>query len=428
MTGAARRITLAQGPVSATVRVPGSKSITNRALILGALAQGRTVIEGALFSDDTLLMAIGLRSLGLTVEADPGAARFTVSGQGGRIPSAESAIDAGNAGTVARFLTAVAALGSGRYLIDGSPRMRERPIGALVAALRALGGDLEAPSGSPPVLVRGGGLAGGQAAVRGEVSSQFLSALLLVAPLARSTVELAVEGGLVAAPYVDMTVEMMRTFGAVVQRAGNVFRITPQGYGTQTYVVEPDASSASYFFAAAAITSGRVAVPGLTRDSLQGDLEFVNVLERMGCEASWSEAGVSVRGPRRLRGVDVDLNRISDMTMTLAAMAPFVDGVVRIRNVAHIRRQESDRLGALAAELRRLGQEVREHPDGLEIHPRPLQPALVQTYGDHRIAMAFAVTGLRAGEVSIADPECVTKTFPDFFARLERVAASDGRG
>jgi 3-phosphoshikimate 1-carboxyvinyltransferase len=416
------------GPVSALVRIPGSKSITNRALTLGALAHGRTVIEGALFSDDTLLMAIGLRALGLVVEADPEGERFTVWGQGGRIPAADASIDAGNAGTVARFLTAAAALGSGRYLIDGSPRMRERPIGDLVAALRALGGDLEAPSGAPPVLIRGRGLAGGKAAVRGEASSQFLSALLLVAPLARGAVELTTEGGLVAAPYVDMTVEMMRAFGADPRRAGNVFRITPGRYDARAYVVEPDASSASYFFAAAAITGGRVAVPGLTRNSLQGDLEFVDVLVRMGCEASWSEAGVSVSGPQRLRGVDVDLNRISDMTMTLAAMAPFADGVVRIRNVAHIRRQESDRLAALATELRRLGQEVRELPDGLEIHPRPLRPALVQTYGDHRIAMAFAVTGLRAGEVTIADPECVRKTFPDFFARLDRVAAPDGRG
>ncbi len=421
-------ITPAAGPISATVRVPGSKSITNRALLLGALARGRTVIEGALFSEDTLLMAAGLRALGLDVEADPKEERFIVLGEGGRIPAADAAIDAGNAGTVARFLTAAATLGDGRYLIDGSARMRERPIGDLIAALRSLGADLDAPTGAPPVLIRGRGLAGGQATVRGAVSSQFLSALLLVAPLARRPVELTIEGDVVAAPYVAMTTEMMRTFGAEVERAGNLFRVAPGRYEARRYEVEPDASSASYFFAAAAITGGRVAVPGLTRASLQGDVEFIDVLVRMECEASWSEAGVSVSGPATVRGVDVDLNRISDMTMTLAAIAPFADGVVRIRNVAHIRRQESDRLAALATELRRLGQEVVEHADGLEIHPRPVRPALVQTYGDHRIAMAFAVTGLRAGEVTIADPECVAKTFPDFFTRLERAAASPARG
>lgn len=418
-----RPIVPARGPVSGTVRLPGSKSLTNRALVLGGLAEGRTLIEGALFSDDTLLMAEGLRALGLSVEADAAAVRFTVWGQGGRLPAPEATIDAGGAGTVARFLTAVAALGFGRYVIDGSPRMRERPIGDLVSALRALGSDLEAPSGCPPVLVRARGLAGGSAAVAGEVSSQFLSALLLVAPLAESRVALAVEGALVAAPYVDMTLKMMEAFGVHVERGGGAFRIAPQRYRPQNYPVEPDASSASYFFAAAAITGGRVAVPGLRRDSLQGDLGFLGVLERMGCDVEWTETGVEVRGPERLRGVDVDLNNMSDMTMTLAALAPFADGLVRIRNVAHIRRQESDRLGALATELRRLGQEVLEHSDGLEIHPRPLRPAVVQTYGDHRIAMAFAILALRTDGVAIAGPECVTKTFPAFFGHLDTLGA-----
>lgn len=423
----ARDIVPTRRPVSGTVRVPGSRSISNRALVLGALAGGVTVIEGALFSDDTALMAGGLGALGVPVDAEAAAQRFTVRGQDGRIPAAEAAIDAGNAGTVARFLTALATLGSGRYVIDGSPRMRERPIGDLVDALRLLGADLDAPSGCPPVVVRGRALAGGRARVRGDVSSQFLSALLLAAPLARSRVDLMVEGPLVGAPYVEMTLRMMETFGVEVRRAHGAFRVAPQRYQPRTYTVEPDASSASYFFAAAAITGGRVAVPGLSRESLQGDLAFLDVMAQMGCEVRWNEAGVTVRGPERLRGVDADLNAMSDMTMTLAAMAPFAQGPVRIRNVAHIRAQESDRLTSLSSELRRIGQEVRELEDGLEIHPRPVRAAVVQTYGDHRIAMAFAVAGLRAEGLAVGDPECVAKTFPDFFVRLARLASSAAR-
>ncbi len=421
----ARLITPARGPVSSTVRVPGSRSITNRALVLGALADGRTLIEGALWSDDTLLMAGGLRALGVAVEEDARSERFVVLGQGGRIPAAEATIDAGNAGTVARFLTAVAALGRGRYVIDGTPRMRERPIQDLVIALRALGVEVTAPSGCPPVVVQGRGLPGGRTTVRGAVSSQFLSALLMVAPLAASPVEIAVEGEVVAAPYVDLTIGLMEAFGVTVERDGyRWFRLSPQRYHPRAFPVEPDASSASYFFAAAAITGGRVTVLGLGRASLQGDLRFLDVLQAMGCEVRWTEDGVEVRGPKRLRGVDVDLNSMSDMTMTLAAIAPFAEGPVGIRNVAHIRRQESDRLSAVATELRRLGQEVREREDGLEIIPRPVRPAVVETYGDHRIAMAFAVAGLRTEGIAIADPAFVSKTFPDFFDRLDALTPS----
>ncbi len=415
-----RLIAPARGPITGTVTIPGSKSITARALVLGALADGRSVIEGALFSDDTLLMAGGLRALGFAVEEDPSAERFVVHGEGGRIPAREARIDAGNAGTVARFLTAVAALGFGEYLIDGSTRMRQRPILDLVRALRGLGSDATAPSGCPPVLLKARGLAGGTAAVRGGVSSQFLSALLQVAPLAESRVDLRVEGPLVAGPYVDLTLGTMRAFGVTVQRDdAHHYTATPQRYQPRTFRVEPDASSASYFFAAAAATGGRVTVLGLGRDSLQGDVGFLEVLRAMGCTVEWSAEGVSVRGPERLRGVDVDLNAMSDMTMTLAALAPFAEGAVRIRGVGHIRHQESDRLSALVTELRRLGQEVREFADGLEITPQPVRPAVVETHGDHRIAMAFAVAGLRADGIAVANPECVAKTFPEFFERLD---------
>ncbi len=419
-----RPILPARNPVRGTVRVPGSKSLTNRALVLGALAEGRTVVQAALFSDDTRLMAAGLRALGFPVEEDPVAGEFAVYGAGGRIPASRARIDAGNAGTVARFLTAVAALGSGHYVVDGSPRMRQRPILDLVLALRALGCDASAPSGCPPVWLQARGLAGGTAAVRGEVSSQFLSALLQVAPLAASPVELVVDGPLVGAPYVEMTLGVMAAFGVRVRREdGMRYVVDPQRYAPRTFRVEPDASSASYFFAAAAATGGAVTVPGLGPDSLQGDVRFLDVLQAMGCMVEWAEEGVTVHGPARLRGVDVDLAAMPDMTMTLAALAPFADGAVRIRGVGHIRYQESDRLEALAAELRRLGQEVRLLPDGLEVLPRPVRPAVVETYGDHRMAMAFAVVGLREAGVAIAGPECVTKTFPEFFSALDALLA-----
>ncbi len=420
-----RPITPARGPISGSVRVPGSKSLTNRALVLGALAEGRSIIEEALISDDTLLMARGLQTVGLTVEADPGAGRFSVHGRGGVIPAQRGRVDAGDAGTVARFLTAVCALGHGEYVVDGSPRMRERPILDLVRALRDLGADGEAPSGCPPVTLHARGLAGGRAAVRGDKSSQFLSALLLAAPLAESRVELVVDGTLVAEPYVDMTLDVMRTFGVRADRDGaRWFGITPQPYQPRTFRVEPDATSASYVFAAATLTGGFVAVSGLRRDSPQGDVRFLDVLQAMGCGVQWTPDGVEVRGPEHLRGVNVDLRAMPDVTMTLAALAPFADGPVRIRGVAHIRRHESDRLSALATELRRLGQDVVETGDGLEISPRPVRPAVVQTYGDHRMAMAFAVTGLRTEGIAVADPECVTKTFPDFFSTLEALTNS----
>lgn len=420
----ARPVIPAGGPLHGTVRVPGSKSLTNRALVLGALAEGRTVVEAALFSDDTRLMAAGLRVLGFTVEEEPQAGRFIVYGEGGRIPAREAKIDAGNAGTVARFLTAVAALGSGNYLVDGSARMRQRPILDLILALRALGCDAVAPSGCPPVWIRARGLIGGTATVRGEVSSQFLSALLQVAPLAASPVELVVDGPLVAEPYVEMTLGVMEAFGVRVRREDPVrYLVTPQRYAPRTFRVEPDASSASYFFAAAAATGGAVRVPGLGPASLQGDVRFLDVLQAMGCTVEWEEEGVAVLGPVRLRGVDADLSSMPDMTMTLAALAPFTDGTVRIRGVGHIRYQESDRLEALATELRRLGQEVVIYPDGLEVIPRPVRPAVVETYGDHRMAMAFAVVGLRAAGIAIADPECVAKTFPGFFSVLDALLA-----
>jgi 3-phosphoshikimate 1-carboxyvinyltransferase len=422
-----REITPLAAPPDAAVPVPGSKSLTNRVLVLAALAEGSSRLANALFSDDTAVMVESLQRLGFRVEVDPAAPTMTVHGQGGVIPEGSAELFAGGAGTVARFLTAVACLGRGRYRIDGIPRMRERPIRDLMDALGMLGASVTATGGCPPVTVEARGLRGGRAVVRGDVSSQFVSALLMAAPYADGDVEVVVEGRLVGAPYVEMTLAVMEAFGVEVGREGlRRFHIRAgQHYRGREYTVEPDASSAAYFLAAAAITGGRVAIPGLSARSLQADARFADVLEQMGCLVERSPDLTSVRGPGSpqgpgvLRGVDVDMRAMSDQTMTLAAIAPFAAGSTRVRGVAHIRHQESDRLAATAAELRRLGQEVEEHGDGLSISPRPVRPAVVQTYGDHRIAMAFAVTGLRAPGIAVADPGCVAKTFPDFFERLE---------
>jgi 3-phosphoshikimate 1-carboxyvinyltransferase len=410
-------------PPDAVVSVPGSKSLTNRALVIAALADGTSQLLNTLYSDDTVVMVDSLRRLGFDVGASPASSVTVVRGLRGHIPATNADLFVGNAGTAARFLTAMVCLGHGRYRLDGVARMRERPIRDLVEALGQLGAVAAATNGSLPVVVEGRGLRGGRAVVTGDVSSQFVSALLMAAPYAAGDVEIEVAGRLVAAPYVEMTLAVMEAFGVTAARTGpQRFHIRAgQCYGARAYGVEPDASGAAYFFAAAAITGGRVTVDGLPATSLQGDARFVDVLEQMGCRVDRDEAGLTVTGTGSLVGVDVDLESMSDQTMTLAAIAPFADGPTRIRGVRHIRHQESDRLAATAAELRRIGQEVDEREDGLVITPRPVRPAVIQTYGDHRIAMAFAVVGMRAPGITIADPGCVAKTFPDFFERLEQL-------
>jgi 3-phosphoshikimate 1-carboxyvinyltransferase len=420
---AVREIVPLDAPPDATIAVPGSKSLTNRALVLAALADGQSRLANALFSDDTVVMVDALRRLGFAVTVHEQSSTVAVMGRGGDIPEASAELFVGGAGTAARFLTAMVCLGHGWYRLDGIPRMRERPIGDLVEALNRLGASVTATNGSLPVVVDARGLRGGRAVVKGDVSSQFVSALLMAAPCASDGVEIEVEGRLVASPYVEMTLAVMAAFGVTVVHDGlRRFRVGPgRRYSAREYHVEPDASGAAYFFAAAAISGGRVTVPDLPVSSLQGDARFVDVLQLMGCRVERDGGALSVRGGGVLRGVDVDLGAMSDQTMTLGAIAPFAQGPTRIRGVAHIRHQESDRLAAVAAELRRLGQDVEEHADGVVIVPRPVRPAVIQTYGDHRIAMAFAVAGLRAPGIAIADPGCVAKTFPDFFERLDQL-------
>ena len=411
-------------PLHATVRVPGSKSLTNRALAIAALADGPTTLTNTLFSDDSGYFADCLQSLGFNLEVADFQSLVVVHGLGGRIPANHAELFVGNAGTAARFLTAFAALGHGDFVIDGNERMRQRPIGDLLDALTQLGVDVESRTGCPPVRVQAGGLPGGVARVAGDTSSQFLSALLMVAPYAQSPVELIVTGELNSKPYVDMTIAVMADFGVVVERVGyERFRVAPQRYrALKEYTIESDASAASYFFAAPAICGGTVRVQNISRRSKQGDIAFLGVLAQMGCTITEGGDWIEVTGPDQLHGLDADMRDIPDTAQTLAAIAPFADSPTTIRGIASARVKETDRVAATCNELRRLGVTVEEYPDGLKIYPcANLQPAAVQTYDDHRMAMAFALIGLRTEGITIENPGCVSKTFPNYFGVLEKL-------
>jgi 3-phosphoshikimate 1-carboxyvinyltransferase len=416
-------------PPAATIRVPGSKSITNRALVLAALycRQSRCTLHGALRSEDTEVMVESLQRLGFDLRAswNDNAILVSPSPTDRIVPAASADLFVANSGTSMRFLTALVSLGAGRYRLDGVPRMRERPISDLLDALHQLGVRARSENGDccPPVIVDADSLKGGLVRIKGDVSSQFLSALLLVGPLAQQSVTIEVEGPLVSLPYVTMTLEMMRAFGTKQVRCEGDRRFHIQGppFPSLThYHIEPDASAASYFFAAAAIASGEVTVPGISPQSLQGDVRFVDLLENMGCDVERNDEGITVRGGL-LRGIEADMNDISDTVMTLAAVACFAEGPTTIRNVRHIRHKETDRLAALAAELRRVGAGVDERADGLTIHPAPLRAAVVETYNDHRLAMSLALLGLRVPGIVISNPACVGKTYPEFFTDFERL-------
>jgi len=410
------------GPVEGSVRPPGSKSITNRALVCAALAQGESILQGALDSDDTQVMVTALRQLGIGVTQ--AGDRLAVSGCAGRIPGSQADLFIGNSGTTVRFLTALLTLGEGHFRLDGTPRMRERPIDDLIDALCQLGADVatERPTGCPPLVIRAAGLLGGTAAIRGDISSQFLSGILLAAPYAQRPVTLLVEGPLVSQPYVHMTLGVMRSFG-VAADSHDLTRLTISNathYRGRNYSIEPDASAASYFFAAAAITGGHVVVEGLSRDALQGDVAFVDLLAQMGCEVRHHSDSIEVHGAP-LVGIDVDMNPISDTVQTLGAVALFALGPTTIRGVTHIRHKETDRIAALACELRKLGAKVDEFDDGLRITPGPVQGAQIVTYDDHRMAMSLALAGLRIPGVVILDPGCTSKTYPRFFDDLAAI-------
>src|SRR5215212_4771082 len=412
-------VTPLKRPPDATIRVPGSKSVTNRALLVAALAEGRSRITNPLFSDDSYWLMDALVRLGFDLTADHDGGEVLVQGGGGKILASDVDLFVGNAGTVSRFLPPALALGCGPYTVDGEPRMRERPVADLVDGMRQLGAAVEyaGEDGRFPLKVLGGGIRGGTARISGTKSSQFASGLLMAAPYADAPVALRVAGRK-QWPYIGITVAVMRSFGANVGEARDLFSVQPAAYNPLDYEIEPDASAASYFMAAAAVTGGRVKILALGSASPQGDLRFGEVLQDMGCAVELTPNSIEVRGPHRLRGVDVDMNAFSDTMMTLAAIAPFAEGPTTIRNVAHTRLQETDRLSAVATELDRLGIPTHQTSSSICIIPRTPKPTVVQTYGDHRMAMAFAVTGLVVPGIKIHDPGCVTKTFPDFFRRL----------
>lgn len=415
------------GPVSGAVRVVGSKSLTNRALVCAALADGACTLRGASVSDDTHAMIDALRTLGVPVDIDDSRCSIAVRGCGGMVPADEAVLNVGDAGTAMRFLTALCTLGYGRFELDGSSRMRQRPIGALVDALRQLGAgiDFSGERGFPPVTILSRGLPGGHAEFDSPQSSQFVSAILMAAPYAARDVTVSIEGDFPSRPYVEMTLALMRRMGVEALAGEDARFIVPAGqrYRADEVQIEPDASAATYFWAAAAITGGRVCVRGLDATSLQGDVGFVSVLERMGCAVEASAEGLVVAGPPggRLRAVDMNLCAMPDTAQTLAVAALFADGPTRIRNVSNLRVKETDRISALARELSKLGASVETVADGLTITPpASLASAEIDTYNDHRMAMSFALAGLRT-PIVIRDPQCVSKSFPAYFETLVRL-------
>lgn len=429
-------ITPVNGPVHGSVRPPGSKSITNRAIVIAALAEGTSKLTGVLDSDDTRVMLESWRRLGLEVSHQPDAGIVEITGCAGRPPATSAELWLENSGTSIRFLTAACALGHGTYRLDGNKRMRERPIQDLVDGLNKLGCNVrcELDSGCPPVIVEANGLRGGQTRVAGNVSSQFLSGLLMAAPCASGDdVEIDVGNALVSQSYVDMTLSVMQAFGVTAGGQGGRYdskefiQILRETYIAREYDIEPDASAASYFFALAAVTGGSITVEGLSRDSLQGDVKFAVALEQMGCSVEWNANSITVTGGE-LQGVDIDMNDISDTAQTLACVAPFAKGPTRIRNVKHMRYKETDRVAAVVNELQRLGLSVEEHDDGMTITPGPMHAATVQTYDDHRMAMSFSLIGLRIPGVKIADPGCTEKTYPRYFEDLAHLCGQAPTG
>lgn len=424
------------GRFDATVALPGSKSLTNRAMLLAALAGGRSTLTNVLFADDTRAMMQALAALGFTLEIDEPARIVTVRGEAGRIPAGVANLFLGNAGTAMRFLTAACCLGDGDYTLDGIPRMRQRPIGELVESLRELGAaiDYVGEQGFPPLRVSAGGLAGGTVRMPAVLSSQFISALMQVGPCTANGITLEFSAPVISRPYVEMTIQIMRDFGAFVAADAEFRRVTvePGGYRGTDLAIEPDASNASYFLAAAAITPGaRCCVQGIGEGSVQGDKGFAHVLSRMGVQVRVAADSTTLVGPDRLTGLPgVDLNDMPDMAQTLAVVAMFAHGPTTIRNVGNLRVKETDRLAALKNELTKLGATVDVTGDDVTITPAAghvYRPAAIDTYDDHRMAMSFAVAGLRIAGVEIRDPGCVNKTFPDFWDHLDRLRAAGAR-
>ncbi len=407
--------------INVEIDVPPSKSYTNRALIAASLADGPTTMLYPSASDDSMVLIKALREFGVTItEGDDS---LEITGTGGKPRPPSKTIHIGNAGTAMRFLTTFASLTEGETTITGDEQMLRRPVGDLLDALKLAGVKSSSNNGYPPVTVYGGHFTGGRVLINGTISSQFISSLLLSAPYAKQPVHIKVQGQVSSLPYVDMSLYVMRLFGAEVTAMDpSTYLVSnKQRYIGQTFHIEADASSATYFFSAAAITGGRVVVKNLSPDSLQGDIQFIDILSEMGCKVARHPESIEVEGGK-LYGTDIDMNALPDCVPALAIVAAFAQGPTNISNIRHLQYKESNRMSALSTELSKIGAEVELHEDGLTIHPRPLHGSVIETYNDHRMAMSFAIAGLRIKDMVITNPSCVTKSFPDFwdeFAKLE---------
>ena len=417
-----------------TVSVPGSKSITNRALLLAALAEGTSTLRGVLFSDDSRHFLRCLESLGVNIQVDEEKKMVTVAGCRGRVPNQNASVYVGSAGTAARFLAAFLGIAEGTWRMDASAQMRKRPMKPLLDTLQALGAGIscEAEEGHFPFLIQGAGLLAEkdgklpiQTAVNIDNSSQFLSALLISLGIYSAGAGIRVEGSHGMA-YIRMTLRMMEQFGVKTDQKDHSFWISGnQKYAAGVYEIEPDVSAACYFYAMAPLLGIRVTVPGVHWEGLQGDVEFLRILEQMGCQSSENETGICIKGPSdgHFHGVSVDMSRCSDQAITLAAIAPYADSPTVITGIGHIRYQESNRIAAICNELHRMGIHCEELEDGIRIEPGIPQPAVIETYEDHRMAMGFSLTGLRADGIVIRDPLCCRKTFEEYFTVLDQVIA-----
>jgi 3-phosphoshikimate 1-carboxyvinyltransferase len=423
MSGTTHEMIPFAGPINAVVQPPGSKSFTNRALICAALAHGTSTLRGVLFSDDTEAMLGCIESLRISSEHTYETKTVVVHGCSGTPLVDGRTLQTRQSGTTTRFVAPMAALGQGSVLIDGHPQMRLRPNADLVHAMEQLGVSVISEGAGPgflPLRINASGVIGGAIDIAGNVSSQFLSGLLLSAPCFRDGLTINVIGELVSKPYVDITIATMRSFGAIVSSSGyESFSVAPTGYRGTDYAIEPDASAASYLFAAAAICGGSVTVRELGTNALQGDVAFVAVLERMGMRVDRSEDAITVTNVGVLNGIDVDMVDISDTAQTLAAVAVFAKGPTRVRGVGFIRHKEINRIAAVVTELQRCGIAAIEHDDGFSIEPGLPTPASIDPSDDHRMAMSFALLGLRASGIVIENSECVAKTFPNYFEVLE---------